>query len=846
VSFILRMALRETRAAWKRLLFFFICLAIGVGAIVALRSVIGSVRGAMTGEARTLIGGDVVVSTGRAWSDVDRAELDRQLAGNPAVRGRSESVDTPTMSRPADERKAVARMVELRGVDRAFPLYGEVRLQNGGTFSHALLEQNGVLVRPELLTQLGVAVGDSIVMGRSTFVIRGVLDSEPGRRGGGFSLGPRVLVDRDALAGAGLLGFGSRANHQVMLKVDEARVEPLGKSLKDAFKNRFVTVRTFRSTENDLGEDLQRAENYLSLVGLVILVLGGIGVSSVTRVFIEQKLKSIAILKCVGATTRHVLGIYMTEILTLGLAGSLLGVLLAGATLAALPAFVPATGPTGTPLQYGLTASAVGQGLAVGMLVALLFAIVPLLRVRRIRPSLLLRQEGGSGGRDWVRVAATGAVALALVGVAAWQAGSLRVGLVVCVGFVAITLVLLGAAWLLVRLTRPLRYTRSFVLRHAAMNLDRPGNQTRTVLLAVGLGCFFIVGVRAIERNLLEQLDISIGENSPDMFLIDIQQDQTAALQAFLAPRIAPAAPPTLLPVMRGRVTAVDGRDVKLKTVEEIRSQGWLAREYTVTYRDRLAANEKVIAGTFWDPTPSATPEVSIEQGLRDRFRLQVGDTVRFDILGQPITARVTSVRSVNWRDARTGGFMFVFRPGVLDRAPHGFVAPFRAPADIAARARLERDLVTQFPNVSVIDLREVLDTGRSLIRSLTLGVSIVGGLVLGTGILILTGAIAMTRFRRTYEAAILKTLGASTRLVGRLLLVEYGLLGLIAGTVGASGGLVLSWAISKWAIDVRWSAPWVEVVSELAMATVLVAGVGLAASIDVLRRRPLAALRAE
>ena len=846
MSFVLRMALRETRAAWKRLLFFFVCLAIGVGAIVAIRSVIGSVRGAMTGEARTLIGGDVVVSTGRAWSDADRAELDRQLASDRGVQGRSESVDTPTMSRPADERKAVARMVELRGVDSAFPLYGEVRLQNGGKYSHALLERNGILVRPELLTQLGIAVGDSLVIGRSTFVVRGVLDSEPGRRGGGFSLGPRVLVDRDALAGAGLLGFGSRANHQVMLKVDELRVEALGKSLKEAFKNRFISVRTFRSTENDLGEDLARAENYLSLVGLVILVLGGIGVSSVTRVFIEQKLKSIAILKCVGATTRHVLGIYMTEILALGLAGSLLGVLLAAVTLTALPAFVPATGPTGTPLQYGLTTSAVAQGLAVGLLVALLFAIVPLLRVRRIRPSLLLRQESGSGGRDWVRVAATGAVALALVGVAAWQAGSLRVGLVVCAGFVGITLVLLGAAWLLVRLTRPLRHTRSFVLRHAALNLDRPGNQTRTVLLAVGLGCFFIVGVRAIERNLLDQLDISIGESSPDMFLIDIQQDQTAALQTFLAPRIAPATPPILLPVMRGRVTAVDGRDVKLKTVEEIRSQGWLAREYTVTYRDRLAANEKVIAGKFWDPTPSAEPEVSIEQGLRDRFRLQVGDTVRFDILGQPIAARVTSIRSVNWRDGRAGGFMFVFRPGVLDRAPHGFVAPFRAPADIAARARLERDLVTQFPNVSVIDLREVLDTGRSLIRSLTLGVSIVGGLVLGTGILILTGAIAMTRFRRTYEAAILKTLGASTRLVGRLLLVEYGLLGLIAGTVGATGGLVLSWAISKWAIDVRWSAPWVEVVTELAMATVLVAGVGLAASIDVLRRRPLATLRAE
>jgi putative ABC transport system permease protein len=845
MSFVIRMALRETRAAWKRLLFFFVCLALGVGAIVALRSVIGSVRTGMTGEARTLIGGDIVLSTGRAWSDADRALLDR-LAADPAVRGRSESVDTPTMARPADERKAVARMVELRGVDDAFPLYGEVKLQSGGRYSHALLEHNGILVRPELLTQLGVSVGDSIVMGRQTFVIRGVLDSEPGRRGGAFSLGPRVLADREAVAASGLIGFGSRAGHQVMLKVDEPHVEALGRTLKESFKNRFITVRTFRSTENDLGEDLARAENYLSLVGLVILVLGGIGVSSVTRVFIDQKLKSIAILKCVGATTRHVLGIYMTEIVALGLAGSLLGVLLAALTLRAIPAFVPATGPTGQPLQYGLTASAVAQGVLVGLLVAILFAIVPLLRVRRIRPSLLLRHESGAAGRDWLRAGAAVIVCLALVAVATWQAGSVRVGLVVCGGFIGITLVLLGAAWVLVRLTRPLRRTRSFVVRHAAMNLDRPGNQTRTVLLAVGLGCFFIVGVRAIERNLLDQLDISVGEGSPDMFLIDIQQDQTAPMQAFLAPRIAPAPLPTLIPVLRGRVIAVDGRDVQLRTLEDVRNQGWLAREYTVTYRDRLAANERVVAGTFWDATPSTTPEVSIEQGLRDRFKLQVGDTVRFDILGQPISARITSVRAVNWRDARTGGFMFVFRPGVLDRAPHGYIAPFRAPIDVTARARLERDLVAAFPNVSVIDLREVLDTGRALIRSLTLGVSIVGGLVLGTGILILTGAIAMTRFRRTYEAAILKTLGASTRLVGRLLLVEYGLLGLIAGSVGAAGGLVLSWAISRWAIDVPWTASWAEVVTELVLATVLVAGVGLAASMDVLRRRPLATLRAE
>jgi len=219
---------------------------------------------------------------------------------------------------------------------------------------------------------------------------------------------------------------------------------------------------------------------------------------------------------------------------------------------------------------------------------------------------------------------------------------------------------------------------------------------------------------------------------------------------------------------------------------------------------------------------------------------------VRFDILGQPIEARVTSVRAVNWRDARAGGFMFVFRPGVLDKAPHAMIAPFRGPGDVQARARLQRDLIAQYPNISVIDLRELLDTGRAFIRSITLGVSVVGGLVLFTGILILTGAVAMTKYRRIYEAAILRTLGASTRLVGSLLVVEYGLLGLIAGIVGASGGAVLSWAISRWAIEVDWHAPWTELTLGLTLTTLLVAVVGLVASADVLRRKPLATLRAE
>jgi putative ABC transport system permease protein len=290
----------------------------------------------------------------------------------------------------------------------------------------------------------------------------------------------------------------------------------------------------------------------------------------------------------------------------------------------------------------------------------------------------------------------------------------------------------------------------------------------------------------------------------------------------------------------------VKGREVNLDGVSDVRGRGSLAREYTITYRSAIEGNETIIGGRFWDAAPSRNPEVSIEESIHERFHINVGDAVRFDVLGQPITARVTSVRHVNWRDSRAGGFMFVFRPGVLDKAPHAYIAPVRGPASAGARARLQRDLVAAYPNVSVIDVREVIETARRVIGNVALGISVVGGLVLFTGVLILIGAVAMTKFRRVYEAAILKTLGASSRLVGGVLLVEYGLLGLLAGVVGTLGGAVLSWSVSRWVIDIPWRASALDAVLPVVLTTIVVAVVGLAASLDVLRRKPLSTLRAE
>jgi putative ABC transport system permease protein len=845
MTFVLRMALRETRASWRRLLFFFVCIAVGVAAIVALRSVIHSVREVFGREARTLIAADVLISTNRAWSEPVRGIIDRRLveAGATAV---TESVETPTMLRPADASRVAARMVELRGVQAAFPLYGRLELDGGVVYSHGLLRGQGALVRPELLTALNLTVGDQIVIGKATFTIRGVIRNEPGGRVGNFSLGPRVLIDYDDLPATGLLAFGSRVRRVLLVRAPDARLQPLVNALRNDLKDQFVSARSYRATDDEIGADFERAENYLSLVGMVIVILGGIAVSSVTRVFVLQKMRSIAVLKCLGAGSARIIAVYLLQVLALGLAGSLLGVVLARLAIAGIPYAVEASSSSLlADVQYGVAPGAALQGIGIGVLVSLLFSIVPLLQVRDVKPSLLLRDESAPQRRDWTRIGAMVLVSTALVALTAWQAASLRVGLVVCAGFCALAVVLLAAGRLLVRVVEPLANSPSFPLRHAVLHISRPGNQTRVILLAVGLGAFFIVGVRSLQASLLEEFALGVSAGGPDMFLMDVQRDQAEAMRTFLGDPAQGAGPFRLIPVLRARVTGVRGRDTSLESYEDVRARGSLAREYTVTYRDSLEANERIIAGQFWKGA-STEPEVSVEKGINDRFQIGLGDIVRFDVLGQIVNARVTSVREVNWKDSRSGGFMFVFRPGPLDQSPQTFIAPLKGPEGVEARTRFQHDLVARFPNVSVVDFHEILTTIRDVMSKVTLAITVVGGLVLFSGALILIGAVAMTKFQRVYEAAVFKTLGATTRTIARMLLFEYGVLGVLAGGIGSLGAVALTWGVSRYALEIPWRVGAGEHLGGIVVTAVLVALIGVLSSLDVLRNKPLLTLRAE
>jgi putative ABC transport system permease protein len=845
MTFVLAMTVREMRASWKRLLFFFVCLSIGVGAIVAIRSVIQNVRGVFAGEARALITADLIIWSNQPFNEKLTARIDQRLRAAEATSHLS--VEVATMVRSADTSRTTSRMVELRAVEPAFPFYGTMKLVSGQPFDYGQLQGFGVLVRPELLAQLHVNVGDQLLIGKQAFTIRGAIESEPGRRLGAFSLGPRVFISYEDLRATGLLTYGSRATYQRLVKVPDAQFDRLVTELRADFSNAFARFRSYKAREEDLGEDFERAENYLSLVGLVIVILGGIGVSSVTRVFVAQKIKSIAILKCLGGRSRQLLAIYMTQVVALGLAGSVFGIALAALAIAMIPSTLAAAATGGVNVDYGLTPSAVIQGLGIGLLVSVLFSLVPLLEIRDVKPSLLLRAEAGKRRLDAVQLAVTLLVVAGLVGLTVWQAGSLRVGTVVAIGFAATALVLHLAGIGLIAAIRPLSQARWFPLRHAVLQLSRPGSQARIVLLAVGLGSFFIVGVRSLQQNLISEFSVNLSPDMPDMFLLDVQQDQVSEMTSLLERWQQPGTqPPRLIPILRARVTGVQGREVALEDYEDVRERGSLGREYTITYRPALERNERVIDGTFWDGTPSAAAEVSIEESLRERFRINVGDSIRFDVLGRVVEARVTSVRQVDWEDSRAGGFMFVFRPGALDRAPHGFISFFRGPQDLADRAQLQGELVVRFPNVSVIDGREMLGTIRAVIENVTLAVTVVGSLVVLSGLLILIGAVAMTKFRRIYEAAIFKTLGATRRMIASVLLLEYGVLGALAGTIGSVGAIALTWGISRFALDIPWKPLPLISAAGILISAFLVALVGVAASWEVLQRKPLATLRAE
>jgi putative ABC transport system permease protein len=714
-----------------------------------------------------------------------------------------------------------SQLVELKAVEAGYPFYGTLRVEPDRPLAELLAPTGsgyGVVVQESLLVRLGLAVGEPVKIGEAVFTITGVLRKEPDRAVSLFSLGPRAIVSREGLEAAQLVKPGSRVRERHLLRLPAGLpAEPLLFELRGRLAAESARVLSYQDAQPQLRRFLDQLTRYLGLIGLTALFVGGIGVASTVQAFLKEKLPTIAILKTLGADSGAVLRVYLMQTMALGLVGSLAGAVLGIGLQRALPPLMAGLVPAGAIelAGSGVTPSPLPlvKGVAMGLLTTLLFALWPLLGIRDIRPSAVLRREvapdagadpAGHGWRERLRAAgltdplrlltAAGIVA-GLAALAVWQAGQWRLGFLFLGGLLAAVVALRLAAVFLVRglarLGRP-GTGRSLAVRYALGNVVRPGSQAAAVVVAVGLGVMVIVTVSLLERALVRHLGESRPAESPSFFFIDIQPDQREGFLRLL--RESPgSADPQATPLVRSRLRAIDGERLAADADgeqgpgrdKESRAAWYRGREYVLTFREDLPTDNRLVKGTWWGPgEESGGPWVSVEEDAARNLGLDLGSTLEA--------------------------------------------------------------VVAAFPNVTAINVRDVLDTFVQVVERLSLAIRAIALFCIATGGLVLAAALSTTRYRRLYEAVVLKALGATRGLLARAYAAEYALLGLVGGTIGVLLASLLSWGILEWIFDLPWLLQPRVLAAGLALTILLTLAVGWLTTFRLLGRRPLTVLRQE
>jgi putative ABC transport system permease protein len=746
-------------------------------------------------------------------------------------------------------RTAGTRLVQVAAVQGRYPFYGQIRTDPATAWS-ALQSGRNVVVDPSLLSSLNARVGDTLSLGQTRFVISGIVTSAPGNTGFRAALGPRIFIPGRFLTETGLLALGSRAEYEAFLKLPPGTsAQQIAERYRPQLRSERVRIRTVSEDQRNLNDALSRLTGYLGLVALLALLLGGIGVASAVVVFVRQRLESIAVLRCLGATGGQVFAIYGVEAAAMGLAGSVAGAVAGAMLQRVLPRALAGLLPVDVDPVLSWQALALGIGL--GFWAALLFALLPMLSVRQVSPLSALRRafEAAPRPADSWRWVVLAALVLSTVALSAIQVGNARQGAVFAAGVGVVLLVLWGASWALARGARrwaPVRWP--YVWRQGLANLHRPANQTVTIVLAIGFGAFLLGTLLLVQYNLMRQLRLTGGPRRPNLVLFDIQPDQLATVQRAL--REANLSSTGTVPIVPMRIQSVKGKPVSALLSDttsvgrEDPPNAWVfRREYRSTYRDTLVASERLAAGRWWSTRPAGPPvSISVERDLAGELGVRVGDEIVWDVQGVSLPSRVTSLREVEWARFEPN-FFVVFAPGALESAPQTLVTLTRIES-AEARGRFQRHLAELLPNVSTLDLSLLQETLERLIDRIILAIRFMALFTLATGILVLVGALATTRFQRIREGALLRTLGATRSQIFRVVLAEYLSLGTMAAVSAALLAGVAGWALAHFFFEGRFALP-VASLSALSLAIVLLTViVGLANSREVLRRTPLEVLR--
>ncbi len=844
MNFILKMAWRDTRASRRRLLLFSLAVVLGVAALVAVGSLRDNLRAAIEDQTKGLLGADLVITSRAALT----SEAEQFIAGLGGEQAREIAFNSMLIAPSAG---GATRLVQVRALEGAFPFYGEFQTEPGDARAQLANGANAI-IEEGVAVQYGLKPGDTIKLGTGEFRVAGSLLKVPGESAAGVTtLAPRVFIPLSTVNGTGLLKQGSLARYRVYLKFPiNTDVEKMVRDLRERFRELRLGFDTVEERKRELGGAIQNVNSFLMLVGFSSLFLGAIGVASAVHAHVRQKIPTVAVLCCLGARASKAFAIYLVQGVGLGVAGALGGAVLGIGAQLLLPTFLRDFLPFS--FEFFVSWKSVASGVGAGVLISVLFALLPLLEVRRVSPLLAIRSafaDANGGGRiDWLRVLLLVMIVAIVFAFAILQTGRLRWGVgfagALFVGFA----VLGGLAKLIAWIAQRLNLRRlPFAWRQGVANLYRPNNRTVLLLVSLGMGTFLMMTLYLTRDTLLGQLRVMGGGDRPNLMLFDIQDDQVESVAKIVADNGAPVR--AQAPIVTMRISALKGRPIadvlKDKTV---RIPAWtVRREYRSTYRGQLADTERVVAGKFEGQAPAGATSVpvSLEENLARDLGVALGDEIEFDVQGVPVKTVVGSLRHVEWQRLAPN-FFVVFPQGVLEGAPKFHVMALRA-TDSGISARVQQAVVREHPNVSAIDLGLILQTIDGVYAKASFVVEFLALFTVVTGVIVLAGAVLIGRSQRVRESVLLRTLGATKRQVNRIMLAEYLALGTLGAAVGAVLAVGANWGLARFIFNMKWStpAPEVLVLGWLAVSAVTVI-TGLLSSRGICDHPPLEVLRQE
>ena len=836
-----RFSIREMRGGLSGFLIFITCIALGVAAIGGINSVARAITVGVESQGRELLGGDI------RFQLIHREVDERERAFLDGLGDVAQSANMRSMARLPDGSDQT--LVEVKAVDGLYPLYGAFVAEPDLPLEELLAERDGVqgaAAADILFDRLGLSVGDRVRLGNAEIELRAKIVTEPDAISDGFGLAPRLLVSLDGLRASGLIQPGSLVEHAYKVRLPEGSTEAALRQIGDRAAEEFPeagwSIRSRTNAAPALSSNVERFSQFLTLVGLTALVVGGVGVANAVRAYLDGKRGVIATFKSLGASGRFVFTVYLVQILAIAGIGIVIGLVLGALMPPAASAMLSSVLPV--PAAGGLYPGALGLAALFGVLVTLAFALLPLGRARDVPATALFREMGFDprGLPRPVYVAATLAVAVALAALAVWTSTDRRIAIIfvgaAIFAFLVLRLVASAVQWLARRSPR----VRSTALRLAIGNIHRPGALTPSVVLSLGLGLTLLVTLALIDGNLRRQIAGNLPEQAPNFFFVDIQSGDVDAFADLVAAE-SPDGKLIRVPMLRGRVMALN--DVDVREIGVPPEGAWVLRgDRGITYARNVPENSTLTAGDWWPDDYAGEPLVSFAAQEAGELGLKLGDTVTVNVLGRNITARIANFREVQWESLGIN-FVMVFSPNTFAGAPHSWLATLTdAQATPAEEAQLLNAVTRAFPGVTSVRVKDALDIVNTIVAQLAVAIRAAAAIALVASVLVLSGALAAGNRARIHDAVVLKTLGATRRTLIRAFSLEYTIIGLATALFALVAGGAAAWFVIARIMSLP-SAFLPEVaLSTVAIALVLTVGFGLIGTWRVLGHKAAPVLR--